>query len=287
MEGTISLINETISLFNESVAYRAFIMAMFGALVGSFINVVVYRTPLIMADNALVDSHLFHPTLINEPTVQQNLTHQTLGGRSRTPCCDSVIKTHHLIPILSWVLLKGKCAYCGASISFRYLLGEVTLSLSFALLAIHTGNTFQLLWLCAIATTLFAIASIDHKTLLIPDSLNLIIATLSLIAVHYGTVNYSFGVALLYAVSMYAFLHCADKLNSSNKESITIGGGDIKLLAALTISLGEKALYVALVAMMIAFIVTKTTRMGSYHYIALGPYICGISFIFLVLQPPI
>lgn len=287
MEGTISLINDTISLFNESVGYRVFIMTMFGALVGSFINVVVYRTPLIMADNALVDSHLFHPKLINEPTVQLNLTHQTLGGRSTTPCCNSTIKARHLVPILSWMLLRGKCAYCGSSISFRYLLSEVTLSISFALLAIYSNNTIQLLWFCATATTLFTIASIDHKTQLIPDSLNLIIATLGLIAVHYGTVVHSFGEALLYGASMYILLHCADTLNSKDNESITIGGGDIKLLAALTITLGDKALYVGLLAMIASFIVTKAKRVDGVRFIALGPYICGTAFVLLILQPPL
>ncbi|MGR5296914.1 prepilin peptidase [Vibrio mediterranei] len=286
MEWITNLINDTVSLFNESAGYRSFIMAMLGALVGSFINVVVYRTPLIMADNALVDSHLFHPELITEPIVIKNLTHQTLGGRSITPCCRTKIKALHLVPILSWVLLRGKCAYCGNSISFRYLLGEVTLSVSFALLAIYSDNTFQLLWLCATTTALFAIARIDHRTQLIPDSLNLIVASLSLIAVHYGETNHSFGAALLYGASMYIFLHCADTLNSTGNGNITIGGGDIKLLSALTICLSESALYVGLLAMITAFIVTKAKRVQSGTYIALGPYICITSIAFLIIQPP-
>ncbi|MEO1942346.1 MAG: prepilin peptidase [Campylobacterales bacterium] len=129
------------------------IVFLIGAAVGSFLNVVIYRIPR-------------EESVISPP--------------SHCPHCNTQIKPWHNIPILSWLLLRGKCAYCGAPISPRYPIIELTTALLFLWVYCRVGDISIFLvvdW--ALFSTLLALSVIDLDYKAVPDSLNLLALTLS------------------------------------------------------------------------------------------------------------
>lgn len=121
------------------LAVYAFVV---GACIGSFLNVCVARWPLELS--------VVHP-------------------RSRCPRCASPIGWRDNIPIVSWLLLRGKCRGCALPISYQYPLVELLVALGWMVTALHFGPTFTALRVAIFATTLFGIALTDAKHYLIPD----------------------------------------------------------------------------------------------------------------------
>ena len=138
----------------------------FGLLLGSFLNVVIHRVPL-------------HQSIISPP--------------SHCPQCDAQIKPWDNIPILSYLLLLGKCRGCRTPISLRYPAVELLTGLLFALIAWRFGPTGWTVAYCFFAAALVAAAMIDHDHQIIPDSISLgglVVAVLvvPLLHAYYGEV---------------------------------------------------------------------------------------------------
>ena len=119
---------------------------IFGAVIGSFLNVCIYRIPAGLS---------------------------VVKPRSRCPHCESLIRWYHNLPIVSWFLLKGKCAYCGAAVSKRYLLVEALNGVLFALFfyrfAFHPVT--PVIWLLVAALVVITFVDLDHQ--IIPDVISL------------------------------------------------------------------------------------------------------------------
>jgi leader peptidase (prepilin peptidase)/N-methyltransferase len=126
---------------------------IFGIIVGSFINVVIHRVPL-----------------------QKSV----VTPKSSCPKCNTPIKPHHNVPIISWLLLKGKCSECGEKISIRYPIVEFFIGI-LAVLIFKKLNELNIHFLIdfALFSTLFALSVIDLDYKAVPDSLNLLALTLS------------------------------------------------------------------------------------------------------------
>ena len=120
---------------------------LFGLLFGSFLNVVILRIPK---------------------------SESVVFGASHCPKCHNTLKPWHNIPLLSWLFLGGKCAYCGTSISIQYPLIELANAIIFTLVALKIGITSEALFVALSFSMLLALAMIDFKYKMVPDSLNLL-----------------------------------------------------------------------------------------------------------------
>jgi leader peptidase (prepilin peptidase)/N-methyltransferase len=225
---------------------------VFGLVIGSFLNVVIYRLPIMLerdwraqaADLLAPDGQAAAPSPSGEAV--ERLTLST--PRSACPTCKAPIKAWQNIPVVSWLLLRGRCAACKVSISARYPLVELSTGLLSAWVAWHFG--FGAAAACALPVTwcLIALTGVDIDHQLLPDGITLplmwagLLASI-LIAPQAGSpIPVSAHDALLGAaagyVSLWLVFHAFRLI--TGKEGM--GYGDFKLLAALGAWLGWKLL---------------------------------------------
>ena len=168
-------------------------LAILGLLIGSFLNVVIYRLPVMLerqwwVDVAmqLRDADSFRRTFAAEApaglaqagsalrkTLKALRTLNLIKPPSRCPSCGHRIRWHENIPIVSWLKLKGRCAACGTPISLRYPLVELSTALLFAATAWKLGGQPAALLYCGFVAVLVALSLIDWDTTMLPDTLTL------------------------------------------------------------------------------------------------------------------
>jgi len=155
------------------------------------------------------------------------------SGRSKCPECGHTLSFWDLIPLFSWLFLKGKCRYCGKNISVRYPLSELTLGVLFVLLLYKYDLTLSLTVALVLTACLFCLSLVDMETYTIPNRFLVIPAVFRLGELLYtkgwGGVWYGVYHALALGGAVLVMALMMDKL--LHKESI--GGGDIKLLFML------------------------------------------------------
>jgi leader peptidase (prepilin peptidase) / N-methyltransferase len=192
--------------------------ALFGALFGSFLNVCIVRLPL--------DQSIVHP-------------------RSRCPRCGAGIAWFDNVPVLSWLVLRGRCRRCGEPISIQYPLVELAVALLWAAAAWHYGATLTALTAAAFGTILLGIAVTDARHYLIPDeytwgglAIGLVLALRGgLPGLVQGALGAALGFGLLYFIARageWAF----------KKEAM--GGGDIKMMTMVGAFVGWKGVLLTL-----------------------------------------
>jgi Bacterial Peptidase A24 N-terminal domain/Type IV leader peptidase family len=152
-------------------------LALLGLCIGSFLNVVVHRLPLILERGWKLESAELLGVKVDLPGV--------IGlskPRSRCPSCGHAIAWHENIPLLSYLKLRGRCSACKVRISPRYPIIEGLTAVLFAAVAYRFGaHPVSLLW-CAFVAVLVALAAIDWDTTLLPDSLTLPLLWAGLVA---------------------------------------------------------------------------------------------------------
>ncbi len=216
---------------------------IFGLLIGSFLNVCIYRIPK-----------------------KENIT----TTRSHCMACGNVIKWYDLIPVISYLLLKGRCRNCKAKLSVQYPLIELLNGLLYCLIFAVAGLSIKSVLLCALTSALIVIAVIDWRTYEIPFGLNVFIAVLGFfnLAVDWPNwLDYVIG-----SVSVSAFLLILYLVTKGRG----IGGGDIKLMAAAGLFLGVKSTILAFVIGCVLGSVIHLIRMKvskQDHVLAFGPYL--------------
>lgn len=208
-----------------------------GLLVGSFLNVVVHRLPLMMERDwreECADQGELPPP---EPAPAFNL----VVPRSRCPQCTKPIAGWDNIPVVSWLLLRGRCRHCGLAIAWRYPLVELAGGALGAIAGWHFGFGPAALLGAALSWTLLALALIDLDTFLLPDSITLPLLWAGLAAALFG-IFVDLPAAVIGAMVGYLSLwsvYWAFRL-ATGKEGM--GFGDFKLLAALGAWLGWQVL---------------------------------------------
>jgi leader peptidase (prepilin peptidase)/N-methyltransferase len=278
------------------------LLALLGLCVGSFLNVVVHRMPLMMERQwwAEVAAHLqdadawrrvFSPRAPGaQPPVEHQRTASELGGavdalpalsivrpRSRCPACGHELRWYENVPLLSWIMLRGRCSACGVRIGGRYPIVELATALLFGAVAWRFGAEPVTLAWCAFAACLLALALIDWDTTLLPDALTLPLLWGGLTAAALGwTVPLSS--ALWGAVAGYLSLWTVYQLFKLATGKEGMGHGDFKLLAALGAWTGWQVLpFVILVsagtgAVIGGFLLWRS-RSGAETRIPFGPYL--------------
>ncbi len=213
------------------------VLALLGLLVGSFLNVLIYRLPKMMELQWAAE--LAQASEQNSaPAVPFNLW----VPRSTCPHCGTAIAWYDNMPLLSYALLRGRCRHCQAPISLRYPLVELSSALLFGFCGWHWGISMATLAWCVLSAALLSLALIDWDTTLLPDAIVLPVLWLGLIGASMRWTGITLEAALWGAVAGYLALWSifwAFKL-VTGKEGM--GYGDFKLLACLGAWFGWQAL---------------------------------------------
>lgn len=204
------------------------VLALLGLCIGSFLNVVIHRLPLMMEHDWRVESA---ELLGVEIPAQSPLT--LSSPRSRCPACAHPIGWRENLPVLSYLALRGRCAACKAPISSRYPAIELLTALLFAACGWRFGTQPSVLLWCGLSATLVVLAFIDLDTQLLPDDLTLPLMWVGIVASALGwtpvPLSASVGGAVAGYLSLWAVFHAYRLIRG--KEGM--GAGDFKLLAAL------------------------------------------------------
>lgn len=156
------------SLAQLSPTLQACLAGIFGLLVGSFLNVVITRLPVMMMRQWRAEAREALE-LEAEDTPRFNL----LVPASRCPGCDTPIKWHDNLPILGWLKRRGRCASCNTRISAQYPLVELAGGALGASISLIYGLEAQSLWIFGACLTLLVLSVIDFRTQLLPDAITL------------------------------------------------------------------------------------------------------------------
>ncbi len=268
----------------------AALVGVLGLLIGSFLNVVVYRLPKMMeAQWAAECAGLVQTPGSPLPAVAEKFN--LMVPRSACPQCGHAIRWYENVPVVSYLALRGKCAGCGTGISARYPCVELVTGALFFFCAARFGWTATAAAWCAFCAAIVALACIDWDTTLLPDDITLPLLWLGLIA---AALQWNASVtlpnALWGAVAGYLSLwlvYWAFKL-VTGKEGM--GYGDFKLFAALGAWFGWQALVpMILMASVIGAVVGIGMKMSSGlregGYIPFGPFLAGAGLTALVFGP--
>lgn len=253
---------QILNFLQENAHLTLGLVGLLGLLIGSFLNVVIHRTPKIMFRE-------FRQNLVEFLTEQEDIdqTHVNAIGDtikkdkpislsfppSRCPNCNHQIRFYENIPVISWLVLRGKCSSCESPISWRYPLVEILTAITSVMFVYVLGVNAQGLFGLVYLWILIALTGIDLDTQYLPDRLVFPLGMLGLALntqnIFTSTNSAVWGALLGFTsfwsvASLYAFL--------MKKEGM--GGGDFKLLAALGAWLGVG---------MLPFLILTSSILGS------------------------
>jgi leader peptidase (prepilin peptidase) / N-methyltransferase len=245
-----------------------------GLLIGSFLNVVIYRLPKMLERQWAAEC-----AEVSGQTAPEQDKFNLLVPRSRCSSCGHPIRWYENIPVLSYLALRGKCSSCGAGISVRYPLVELVSGGLFVFCAWRWGWTVTAAAWCAFSAVLVTLTLIDWDTTLLPDDITLPLLWGGLI---FAALQWNPGVnlvsALWGAVAGYVSLwlvYWAFKLVTGREG---MGYGDFKLFAALGAWFGWQALVpIILMASVIGSVVGIAMKFSSGlregGYVPFGPFL--------------
>lgn len=216
---------------------------LFGIVIGSFLNVCIYRIPK-KEDIVKISSHCMS--------------------------CNYQLKWYDLVPLFSYIFLRGRCRKCKTKLSVQYPLIEGLNGILYVLVVAVNGVSIESLLYCFMFSALITLSVIDFRTYEIPLGINLFILALGLIRVgvdYTNFLNYLIGF-----LSVSGFLYLLFLITKGRG----IGGGDIKLMAVSGLMIGWKCNILALALGCIIGSVTHLIRMKvskEDHVLALGPYL--------------
>ncbi len=218
------------------------IIFLYGIVIGSFLNVVIYRLP----------------------------KKENIATRSHCMQCGYQLKWYDLVPLFSYLALRGKCRKCKTKISVQYPLIEGLNGVFYLIVFIRYGLSVDSLLYCLLFSALLALSVIDFRTFEIPVGINYFILMLGLIRVatdYHNWLDYLIG---FLCISVFLFLVILVSRGQA------IGGGDMKLMAVCGLLLGWKGIVLAFALGCIIGSVCHIIRMkvsGEEHVLAMGPYL--------------
>ena len=218
-------------MFDAWFAYPALAIAsavVFGLLVGSFLNVVILRVPVRMEWQWKRDAR----EILDLPTIEDTEPPGIVVKGSHCPKCGHTLSAWENIPVLSWLLLRGRCRGCGTRISLQYPLVELLTGLAFGIVVWQFGMSWQSLAALAFTAILIAASGIDLRTTLLPDTLTLPLLWLGLL-ISLLPVFVDSQAAIIGAAAGYLSLWSVFWLFKLLTGKEGMGYGDFKLLSAL------------------------------------------------------
>lgn len=267
-----------------STPWLLYLSVLFLSLcVGSFLNVVILRLPKMMQQEWRCQCEEF---LEVPETARQREPLITLSKPSSTcPGCGHQIRAWENIPVVSWLLLRGKCASCKTAISARYPVIEA-LTAVFSVVTVYLlGASVEALWALLLVWSLVALTVIDFDTQLLPDSITLPLMWLGLVLNYFGVLT-EFASAFWGAVAGYLSLWSVYWLFKLVTGKEGMGHGDFKLLAALGAWLGWPLLPAiillsSLVGAVVGISLMVFRKHGREVPIPFGPYLAAAGLLAL------
>ncbi len=258
---------------------------VFGLLIGSFLNVVIYRLPKMLERQWARDYQEWAGTPEGSPE-----PFNLWVPASHCPSCASPVRWHQNIPVLSFVALRGRCGQCRAPISRKYPLVELATAGLFALCVARWAWTPAAALWCIFSTSLLALALIDWETTLLPDVIVLPLLWLGLVAADLHWTQTLLSDALWGAVGGYLSLwsvYWVFKL-ATGKEGM--GFGDFKLLACLGAWFGWQmliplVLLSSVVGTVAGLVLKWRGGLREGGYMPFGPFLVGAGFLCLAGGP--
>ncbi|MFD3299750.1 prepilin peptidase [Aquipseudomonas alcaligenes] len=255
---------------------------LLGLLVGSFLNVVIYRLPVMMQRDWRKQAR----EILELPEEPEQGTFNLVLPNSCCPHCGHQIRPWENIPVLSYLFLRGKCAGCKAPISKRYPLVELACGVLSGYVAVHFGFGWQAAGMLLLTWGLLAMSMIDCDHQLLPDALVLPLLWLGLIANQFGLFS-SLEDALWGAIAGYLSLWSVYWLFKLLTGKEGMGYGDFKLLAMLGAWGGWQVLPLtillsSLVGAVLGVIMLRLRNQETSTPIPFGPYLAIAGWIALL-----
>jgi leader peptidase (prepilin peptidase)/N-methyltransferase len=269
------------ALLQQEPTFFLFISCLFGLMVGSFLNVVIYRLPKMMEQEWQVQCANLQG---NEPPTTQKFT--LSSPRSACPHCKHNISALENIPVISYLLLRGKCKGCSAKISPRYPLIELLTATLIGLVSWKFGYTYTTLFAWALTFALITLTFIDFDTQLLPDDITLPLLWLGLLF-NLNTGFTDIQSAVIGAIAGYLSLWSIYWLFKLVTGKEGMGYGDFKLLGALGAWFGWQLLPAVILLSSISGAIIGIglivfTKRGRETPMPFGPFlaIAGIAALF-------
>ena len=278
--------NHISTLFQQSPVLFYTTIALISLAIGSFLNVVIYRTPKMMEYTWYHECREFLGDEVADIKPKE-LTEVTLSKPDSTcPHCNHKIRYYENIPVLSWLFLKGKCSQCANKISARYPLIEISTMLLSLVVAHHYGPTITTLWVLLLTWCLISLTMIDFDHMLLPDQITLPLIWLGLLLNINGTFT-PLTDAVIGAVVGYMSLFSVFWLFKILTGKEGMGFGDFKLFAVFGAWLGWQLLpLLILMASVVGAIVGIALLLFKNHNkeqgIPFGPYLAIAGWITLL-----
>ena len=270
------------SLFLSFPLVLVVLIGLLGLLVGSFLNVVIYRLPVIMEREWRKECEEYLDIESKEKEVLFNL----IFPLSHCPKCKKSIKPYQNIPVISYVFLGGKCANCKVSISARYPLIEALSGICSATVAFYFGFGIELFFALLLTWSLIALSFIDIDKQLLPDSITLPMLWLGLCLSLFDVFGDTQS-CLIGAVAGYLSLWSVYQLFKLVTGKEGMGYGDFKLLALFGAWLGWQYLPIivllsSLVGAVIGISMVVFAHKDHTVPIPFGPYLATAGWLSLV-----
>jgi len=268
------------------------VAGLFGLLVGSFLNVVIHRLPIMLEREW--KRAAWQMLWGSEPAAAQREPYNLMVPRSACPACNAPITAVQNVPILSWLFLKGACAACGARIPARYPLVEAATGLLTAAVVWRFGVSLECVGALLLTWSLLALAVIDIDTQLLPDIITLPLLWLGLA---FSLVNSGATVlvadppsAVIGALAGYLSLWSIYQGFRVVTGKEGMGYGDFKLLAALGAWLGWQMLFLIVLLSAVLGLVAAVFMMVFLRHdrripIPFGPYLALAGFVAMMWGP--
>jgi len=258
-----------------------------GLIIGSFLNVVIYRLPVMMQREWTEQCHEFLELEDDHKKTSDNPATLNLAKPdSHCPKCKHELTAFENIPILSYLLQAGKCRNCKAPISLRYPLIEAVTGIVTLLIAFQYGYSWLTLAILILTWSLIVLTMIDYDHQLLPDVITIPILWLGLIINYFGLIT-TLEAAVLGAVAGYLILWAVYWLFKILTGKEGMGQGDFKLLAALGAWMGWQALpqiilLSSLIGALIGIGLILIKGRDKNIPIPFGPYLAGAGFVSLL-----
>ena len=258
------------------------LMLFLGLMIGSFLNVVIYRLPLIMESRWRQGCY----ELLEMEGENDDKPMSLAFPNSHCPACEAPIKPWQNIPVISYLVLRGKCANCGTPISKRYPILELVTGLMTLLLAFYFHTPVALLGVALFTWALIALTMIDVDHQLLPDDITLPLLWLGLLFNVFG-VFAPLADAVIGAMAGYGILWSVYWLFKLVTGKEGMGYGDFKLLAALGAWMGWQDLPLiillsSVVGAVLGILLIMTRGRSKDTPMPFGPYLAMAGWIALL-----
>jgi len=257
----------------------------FGLCVGSFLNVVAYRLPLMMERDWKLECHEFLE--LESPEIEPSLLATTLSSpASACPNCGHKIRFWENIPLISYLLLRAKCSGCATKIPAQYPAVELITGIASVVVAYQFGVTIQTLAALGFTWTLIALTLIDLKRQLLPDNMTLPLLWAGIFFSFFGLFT-DLEASIIGAMAGYLILWSVYQLFKLLTKKEGMGFGDFKLLAALGAWAGFSYLPLiillsSVVGAIVGISLLLTGKTKKQQAIPFGPYLAMAGWVALL-----